>query len=38
MSNGKKRTTPRWAEFERYCAGHFTRGDLDAVKTKLDLK
>jgi|SoimicMinimDraft_17_1059745.scaffolds.fasta_scaffold59114_2 hypothetical protein len=26
------------AEFERYCAGHFTRGDLDAVKTKLDLK
>jgi hypothetical protein len=26
------------AEFERYCAGRFTRGDLDAVKTKLDLK
>ena len=26
------------AEFERYCAGRFTRGDLDTVKTKLDLK
>ncbi|HEX3161347.1 MAG TPA: hypothetical protein VHQ92_02115 [Pseudolabrys sp.] len=26
------------AEFERYCAGRFTRGDLDAVKSKLDLK
>lgn len=25
-------------EFERFCAGRFTRGDLDAVKTKLDLK
>ncbi len=26
------------AEFERYCTGRFTRGDLDAVKVKLDLK
>jgi hypothetical protein len=26
------------AEFERYCTGRFTRGDLDAVKAKLDLK
>jgi len=26
------------AEFERYCAGRFTRSDLDAVKAKLDLK
>jgi hypothetical protein len=26
------------AEFERYCAERFTRGDLDAIKTKLDLK
>ena len=25
-------------EFERYCTGRFTRDDLDAVKTKLDLK
>ena len=26
------------AEFERYCTGRFTPGDLDAVKAKLDLK
>jgi hypothetical protein len=26
------------AEFERYCTGRFTRGDLEAVKAKLDLK
>jgi hypothetical protein len=26
------------AEFERFCAGRFTRGDLDALKAKLDLQ